>query len=117
VAAALEAAGIPHELHDDHLPKDAPDEAWIALCAERGWLAVTRDQRIRYRAGEIGAIVEHRASVFVVRAKNATGADVGEVLVATYARMQRFARKHAPPFVVGIDRAGRLTRYSIDSRH
>jgi hypothetical protein len=113
VAGALGAAGIPCERHDDHLPPDAPDEDWIALCAERGWLAVTKDRNIRYRAPEIGAIVEHGACVFVVRAKGATGTRIGELLVATYPRMLRFAEKHRGPYVVGMDRAGKLTAYEI----
>jgi len=36
VRSALRAAGIPCEIHDDHLPQDAPDEAWLSLVGRKG---------------------------------------------------------------------------------
>lgn len=114
VPSALAAADIPYQRHDDHLPANAPDEAWIRLCAEKGWLGVTLDRNIRYRHAEIGAVVHHSASVLVIRAKNATGTLNAEILIRAYTRICRFVRKTPPPFVVGIDRAGNVTRYPLD---
>ena len=113
IADALRAAGSSVELHDDHLAPDAPDEDWIALVGRNAWLAITKDKNIRYRAAEIEAIKQHRAKVYVVRAKNATGTDIADILVSGRVKIQQFARKNRPPFVAGIDRSGRFTKYLI----
>ncbi len=113
IADALRAAGSSVELHDDHLAPDAPDEDWIALVGTKAWLAVTKDKNIRYRAAEIEAIKRHRAKIYVVRAKNATGQEIADLLVAARVKIQRFGRINDAPFVAGIDRSGRITKYAI----
>ncbi len=40
VRSRLVSVGVSVEVHDDHLPQDAPDEDWIALVGQRGWFAV-----------------------------------------------------------------------------
>lgn len=56
VADALRNAGLAVQVHDDHLPVDAPDVDWIGLVGHRGWIAVTKDKNIRYRTAEIASI-------------------------------------------------------------
>lgn len=113
IADALRAAGALVEVHDDHLATNAPDEDWIALVGQNNWLAITKDKNIRYRAAELVAIKDHNAMVLVVRAKNATGQDIADLLVKSRARIQRFVRKHKPPFVAGIDRSGGVSLYKL----
>ena len=50
VAERLRAEGMAVEVHDDHLPLDAPDEDWIALVGRKGWVAITKYRNVRYRA-------------------------------------------------------------------
>lgn len=38
IASALREAGHLVEIHDDHLPIDAPDEDWIRLCSTNNQL-------------------------------------------------------------------------------
>ena len=113
IADALREAGATVEIHDDHLPLSAPDEDWIALVGRNRWIAITKDKNIRYRAAEIAAIKKHGAMVVVVRAKNATGRELGEILSSSLVRIQRFAESHQPPFVAGIDRSGRIMLYDV----
>jgi len=113
IAKALRAAGAVVEVHDDHLPATAPDEDWIELAARKSWLAITKDRNIRYRAAELEAIREHSAMVLVVRATNATGQDIADVLVKAQMRIRRFVDKHDAPFVARIDRSGRVTKYDL----
>lgn len=111
IATALLDAGHLVEIHDDHLPKDAPDEDWIRLCSKKGWVAVTKDKNIRYRTAELAAVVKYEARVFVVRAKNATGTEIADLLVNYHARLQNFAIRTPAPFVAGIDRSGKIASY------
>lgn len=113
IADALRAAGVAVELHDDHLAPDAPDEDWISLAAGKGWLAITKDKNIRYRAAEIEAIRRHGAMVLVVRAKNATGREIGDILVSATARIQKFVNRNEAPFVARIDRSLRVYKYEL----
>lgn len=113
IAEVLRSSGASVEVHDDHLSPTAPDEDWIALVAKKNWLAVTKDRNIRYRAGELAAIKEHGAMVLVIRATNATGGDIANILVKSQKRIARFVKKHEPPFVVRISRGGQLSGYDL----
>ena len=101
------------EVHDDHLPQNTPDEDWIALVGRKGWVAITKDKNIRYRAAELGAIRRHSARVIVIRMKNATGPHIAELLVKGRRRIARFAAKTPPPFVAGLYANGTVKGYEI----
>ena len=111
IAERLRSDGLNVEIHDDHLPLDAPDEEWLELVGRRRWVALTKDKNIRYRATEIQSIRTHRARVVVVRAKNATATDIAELLLKGKNRIARFVARTEAPFVAGIDRSGRVTPY------
>lgn len=113
IATALRDAGHRVEIHDDHLPIDSPDEDWIEFVSARGWVALTKDKNIRYRSAEINAIKMYGALVMVIRAKNASGAEIGESLVRHHHRLRRFAEQHPAPFIAEVDRAGKISRYAL----
>ena len=112
VADRLRSEGMKVEVHDDHLPPDAPDEEWITLVGRKGWGAVTKDKNVRYRAAELASIRRHSARVLVVRTKNATGLDIAALLIAGRRRIARFAQSTTPaPFVAAIYRSGQVKEY------
>ena len=114
IAGRLRSEGMTVEVHDDHLPLDAPDEDWIALVGRMGWVAITKDSlNVRYRAAELEAIRRYSARVIVIRMKNATGSDIAELLVKGRRRIARFAAKTPPPFVAGIHGSGTVKAYEI----
>ena len=58
-ARLLRDQGHVVHLVADFYPDDAqaiPDEEWIAEGCERGWVLLTKDKRIRYRAQELAAL-------------------------------------------------------------
>ncbi len=113
IADTLRYSGVEVEIHDDHLPINAPEEHWIELVGQRNWIAITKDKNIRYRTAEIEAIRKYNARVIVIRAKNATGSEIAEVILKSMKRITRFAKKTKPPFIAGIDRSGRVKSYHI----
>ncbi len=113
IADAMRENNWSVELHDDHLAIDAPDEDWIALAGGNDWIAITEDKNIRYRSGELLAIRNENTRVIVLRAKNTTGEDKADLLVKYAERIQDYAQKNDAPFVAGIDRNGRITKYNI----
>src|SRR5438094_3502495 len=58
VPEALRQAGMRVEVHDDHFAADAPDVQWIAVGGQRGWVVLTKDERIRRRSSELTAARE-----------------------------------------------------------
>ena len=111
IADRLRSAGMKVEAHDEHLPPDAPDEDWIALVGRMGWVALTKDKNIRYRTAELESIMRNAARVIVIRARNATGSDIAELLVKGRHRIARFAARTPAPFVAAIDRSGMVRAY------
>ena len=113
IADRLRQEGIKVEVHDDHLPNNSPDEEWIALVAERGWVALTKDRHLRHRTAEIRSVVENAARLIVIRAKNTTGPEIAELLVRGRRQIARFTAKREAPFVAAIYRDGRVREYPI----
>src|SRR6266508_235906 len=66
VAQALRQIGETVEIHDDHFAPDAKDEDWLFEVGKRGWIVLTKDDRIRYRVTERTAIVSARVRAFVL---------------------------------------------------
>ena len=113
LAGKLRQSGFVVEVHDDHLPIDSPDQEWIELASRENWIAVTKDRNIRYRFAEIDAIKRFNAGVFVVRAKNTTAEDIANMLIKAKKRIERHAKSTSKPFVSGIDRSGKISKYKI----
>ena len=60
-ASRLRDAGYVIHRIADRYPNDAsdiPDEDWIAEGCSQGWVLLTKDKRIRYRAEELEALQE-----------------------------------------------------------
>ena len=112
IAERLRAAGMKVEIHDDHLPLDAPDETWIALVGRKRWVALTKDKNIRFRSPQLESIRKHAARIVVIRAKNATGPQIAEAVLKGRKQILRFASRTTPPFVARIDRAGSVKPYA-----
>lgn len=94
---ALEAANIPFVAHHQRFAQDAPDEDWLRAAHSHGWLIVTRDQRIRYRANELRAVVDAKLHMFVFSQGGLSATKTASILCATYPRMCALAEQHRPP--------------------
>jgi hypothetical protein len=53
--------------------EDVEDVEWLRRCGEEGWVALTKDKRIRYRAAERDAVLAHGVRQFVITSGNLTG--------------------------------------------
>ena len=68
IGTELVKAGLVVEIHDDHFARDEEDRVWLRAVGERGWVVLTKDQRLRYRPLEIAALRASKARVFVLTA-------------------------------------------------
>lgn len=105
---ALIGAGIGFEAHHTHFRHDTPDPEWLAAVAQKGWLVVTRDKRIRYKANELAAMRRARLHVFVFTQGGLTGVETGEILVRCFAAMLRLAAQTTPPAFFSLTRSGEV---------
>jgi hypothetical protein len=84
------------------------DEEWLSFVAERGWTALMRDKRVRYRPGEKRALLAPglRGAFILTTSGNANRWEVLELLVARWRSMEEVIAAEKPPFIYSITRAG-----------
>jgi hypothetical protein len=99
----LRSAGLTVEQHKDHFAPDESDEVWLAAIGTRGWIALTHDRRIRYKANERDAVMRHRVALLVLVGA-APHADLAYAFVLTRPRIEHFLERHAPPFIAKVYR-------------
>jgi PIN like domain len=97
----LRLAGLTVERHDDHFKNDTPDDEWLEAVGKRGWIALSHDQRIRYKPNERDAVIRHRVALLVIVGK-APFPDLARAFVATLPRIEPFLSRHKPPFIAKV---------------
>jgi hypothetical protein len=108
VARALRETGERVEIHDDHFAPDARDEVWLIEVGRRGWIVLTKDDRIRYRITERTAFVSAKVKAFVLTSTQLHGAEMAEAFVKALPRMKRLIDKYPAPFLGRISRNGKV---------
>jgi predicted nuclease of predicted toxin-antitoxin system len=102
-------AGLVVEIHDDHFARDEEDRVWLRTVGERGWVVLTKDQRLRYRPLEIAALRASRARVFVLTAGNLRGIEIAAVFVSALPRIFRVLHSVPGPFIARVSRSAHIT--------
>jgi PIN like domain len=110
---ALGAADIPFIEHGQLFPQACPDEVWLQGVADKGWLVVTRDQRIRYKVNEQAAAVRAGLHLFVFTQGGSSAAQTAELLVAAYPAMVRCAAAVAAPAFYSLQMGGNVVRLKL----
>ena len=102
-ARTLRDAEVSVELHDDHFDERTTDVEWIPAIAARGWVAVTKDDRIRYRPLEKELVVESGARLLLLTGK----ADLvvhAQNFIHGIASVERFIDRSPPPWFAKLRR-------------
>jgi len=69
-------------------------------------VAGDKDKKIRYNELEKTAVLQHRVREFYFSSGNYSGAEMAEMLIVALPGMARIGRKHGPPFIASIIKAG-----------
>lgn len=99
----LEDAGYSVERHDSHFGPTTPDLNWLRQVGINGWVALTRDKRIRYSSDSLQMTLRAGIPLFVL-VGNTTHDILALNLVQTMPRVIDFLGKHQTPFVAKIYR-------------
>ncbi|WP_071188231.1 hypothetical protein [Trichormus sp. NMC-1] len=108
IAETLRTAGIIVEIHDDHFDKGALDVDWLPQVGEKGWVVLTKDDRISKNQIERIAVARAQIKMFVLASQNLSGKDMSEIFLKAIVPMQEFVRKHPAPFIAKIYRDGKI---------
>jgi len=107
---ALRGAGEQIRVHDELFPQDARDEDWLSEVGRRGWIVLTKDTRIRYRATEIAALLAARVRAFVLGARgDLQGTEIAAIFVKALPAMKRVLGETDSPFVAHVGRDAKVT--------
>ncbi|WP_406050142.1 hypothetical protein [Kribbella sp. NBC_00889] len=86
---------------------DIADEEWIAEGCSRGWVLLTKDKKIRYRARELEAL--DRGILFCLASGNLTLDQMAQRFIDAEAAILRATARSAVGFWHVLDR-GRVTK-------
>jgi predicted nuclease of predicted toxin-antitoxin system len=107
---ALRKAGEEVRVHDELFIQSAKDEVWLAEAGKQGWIVLTKDKNIRYRAIELQALLAAKVRAFVLTARgDLSGAEVGQIFVKALPAMNKLCRTTKPPFIARVSRDGSVS--------
>jgi predicted nuclease of predicted toxin-antitoxin system len=109
IRAELVQAGLVVEIHDDHFNRDEEDRVWLAAAGERGWVVLTKDQKLRYRPLEIEALRASKARVFVLTAGNLRGVEIAAVFQEALPQIFKVLESQTGPFLARVSKSGKVT--------
>ena len=109
IAEKLRQSGAQVEIHDDYFLQDAQDEDWISEVGKRGWVVLTKDDRIRYRPTALEAYRRHKVRVFVFGSGEMKAEEMADAFVNALPKISRFALKKTAPFFARISRSGSVS--------
>jgi PIN like domain len=111
VAQALQRVRNDVRWLEDCLPHNATDSDWLQLVGASGWLAITRDKKIRTRPGERADLVRYGVGCFILTQKQPlTRWDYLRLIVSTLDQMEANFAETARPFIYGVNRSGGFKR-------
>ncbi|MGH9863441.1 MAG: hypothetical protein ACRD35_08465 [Candidatus Acidiferrales bacterium] len=116
IARALRDAGLDVHVHDDHFPPDALDEDWLPTVGQRGWVVLTKDTRIRYRAAELAAVRRANVRLFSLIAKDLQGPEMAQIFVRAVPSIRRLVQRTPAPFLAKITRSASVSLWVSPGR-
>jgi len=109
----LRARGIDAVAHDDFFTQHESDEAWLANVGQRGWIVLTKDDYIRYRAAETQAVLLYNVGCFVLMRRNDTREQLLETLTAAWDKIEEVVASDIRPFLYAIYKDGSILKRDL----
>jgi PIN like domain len=106
VPALLRAEGLRLITLAEHygIPADeeVADEDWLELCGERGWLALMKDDRIRYLSVERRALVENWVRAAVITNANLSAEEMARRIIRAVPDLSLVCAERSGPFLFAL---------------
>jgi hypothetical protein len=95
------------------VPFGSKDEVWLEKCGQNGWIALTRDQRIRYRQLEKDALKQFGVGAFTFTGGQATARQTATRIVVLLPILTRLALIQTRPFLYSFGLVGPVARVRL----
>jgi hypothetical protein len=104
IQKVFEKAGIKVERHYAHFPvgRKTPDHEWLTLVGQKGWIALTKDKKMRRLPMERAAIKHYGIKEFCFSSGDLDKNEMAGILTAHLERMLRLVAKHQGPFEAAL---------------
>lgn len=86
--------------------EDENDEVWLADIGTKGWILITRDERVRHRPVELEALKNHDVGAFFLGGKNRSRCELIQQLVRHWPRLKELATRTRRPFAYRVPPSG-----------
>ena len=116
VAEALSAQGESVEAHDAHFDKDAADVEWLGAVGRKGWVVLSKDDRIRLNEVERTALTQAGVAAFFLGRSDLTGPQMASAIVTALPAMRRALRRFDVPFIARISLDGDVSVFESAGR-
>ena len=102
------------------LSASSRDWEWPAHCGHEGWLAVTRDKKVRTRPAERRAVIANDLGLFVLaHTRNLSPWEQLQIMAAKPDQMEAVFDQEQRPFIYTLTGAGvdiTLAKYELSAR-
>ncbi len=106
VPDALRAAGtIVHVMADvygERVGQGLPDTEWLSDAGSNSWVVLMKDDRLRYRPAELGALTSAGVRAFCLTNANLGGRAMAERFVTQLPRINQIAISRPGPYIYGV---------------
>jgi hypothetical protein len=86
------------------------DVEWLQHITNKGWVGITKDQRIRYNPLERRALLAVKARCFILVAKDMDKFDMSRTLMKALPAMNKLCTTRPAPFIARIGGDGSITK-------
>ena len=98
---------------EDEFSHNVPDEEWLVVAGQRGWLVITHDRKIRTRPGERRAIMENGVGCFILTYRQDLKKDeIVALISSTLEEMERRFETIPRPFIYTVSKSGEFREYA-----
>jgi len=107
----LTNAGFKVEKAADHFPKGTLDEEWLFVVGKKGWVVLSKDNRLRTNRLALNAIQKAKVAAFILTSCNTTGQINGQAFIKAHKRMINVLKSNPRPFIFTVTRDGKVKKY------
>jgi len=111
---ALDLAQIPYVAHHSLFAHDVADEVWLTAVKDNGWVILTRDKNIRYKANEHRALVEAGLFMFVLTQGGLSAEETGRIVTQSYSKICKAIASATPPAIFSLTRTADVKRLKLN---
>jgi len=107
-------APVMIEWHNNQRFKDdMPDDEWLAVVGQKGWVVFSHDRKFHTEATETAAVLQHKVGCFYLPAANHSSWHKAAALFRSFEKIKRLAEETPRPFIFDVRASGRVVPVSL----